>query len=369
MAYLHQQGIGIPIDYSKAIHFYDRAILFNHVEALYQRAFLHKYGFGEEHNDEEAIRLFEQAILLGHTGAMNERAEMHYIDLPPNKEAACLLYKKASDLGDSTAMRELGKIYETNKKYLLAVEFYNRSRQSGDIIAIAECARMHALGYTGHINYSKALSLLHLSLRRFERASKNGFVRLDRPDNEQEGLKTRILYDYFYRDAYSSTLTHLAVIHQFGYGCRIDLETAIGFYKRAIQFNNREALHNYALLHQAGQGMPVNRNIAAKLFERASLLGHPGSMNNLGLFYEFADVNRRNYGKALALYKQGQAQGEMYADASVKRLEKKLETITIKKPTGPAFSGYSLFNSRIIFPLDEKKAEEYTPKPTLTLYE
>ena len=346
LAYMNQQGIGMKADFAEAIRLYDEAIRYDQPDAMYQRASLYRYGFGSEVSDLNAALLLDRACKLGHTEAMAVRAAMYldasYCALYPseNKKAAVALYETACALGNTTAMRALAGIHEKDGKYPLAVELYDRAYKLGDIIAIAHCARMHALGYIGKINYEAAFSLFLLSQSTFKIAEENGFVRLHWLDNETYDGYTCELYDHHYRIAYSSMITDLAGMYEKGMGCDVNIDKAIEHYDLAIQLGNSNAIHARAYMYYLGiGGSPIDYKAAFRLYEQAALLGNGNSMNNLGVMHEFGMTVPVNYSKALALYTKATVHGDSRAEAALERLKDKMKQITVGNP----ISVYSLF--------------------------
>lgn len=340
LAYMNQQGIGMKVDLTKAINLYDEAIKYNQPDALYQQALLYRYGRGCEQNYFEAIHLLERASALGHSEAMVAHGIIYLNDTPMNRESARILFQKAVNLGNTTAMRALANMYEEENKYPLAVALYNKARELGDIIAITNSVRMHLQGHTGKINYQKALSLLHLAVTSYKDAEERGFISLD-------GLACSKFMNQFYHEnhqrAYAETITNLGYMYKEGLACKVNYTKANELFELSIQFGQSDAMYQRACMHLEGKGGPVDYKNAFSLFQKAYVLGNNESLNNLGLMYELGLSVPCDYSKAIIIYRRSKALGDKFVDVLLDRIERKMEQITIKKPVTPANSVYSFF--------------------------
>ena len=70
-------------------------------------------------------------------------------------------------------------------------------------------------------------------------------------------------------------MTMLGELYANAFGVARDDAKAVGWYKRAADAGDREAMFELAMLRLAGRGGPVNREEAAKLLASSAKLGNP----------------------------------------------------------------------------------------------
>jgi TPR repeat protein len=129
-AYMHQYGIGGPVNLEEAIHLYDLAIAKGYPLAMNNRAYMHQHAIGGPINLKEAIRLYDLAIAKGIPEAMYNRAHLH--------------------------LHGIG----SSKNLPKAIRLYDLAIAKGNAAAMYKRARMHQDGIGGEKNIAKAVDLL-----------------------------------------------------------------------------------------------------------------------------------------------------------------------------------------------------------------
>jgi TPR repeat protein len=131
-------------------------------------------------------------------------------------------YKKAADLGNADAMRNLGAMLEngrgTSKSLSEAKFWYERAAALGYPAALNDLGRLHLAGEGVPKNYARARGL-------FEQASALGDAK---------------------------AMNNLGMLYLEGIGIQRDIKVARSWFERAVTLKNTEAKENLELLDQAG---------------------------------------------------------------------------------------------------------------------
>ncbi|KTD64850.1 tetratricopeptide repeat protein [Legionella spiritensis] len=219
---MHHLGVGGPVDYNKAMAWYDKAIELDYPAAMNNRAFLYQIGQGGAVNYEEAIALYEKAIGLGSIDAMCNRAGMYKTGLgdEQNFEKAIELYERAIKLGYASAMTQRASMYHNGQggavNYEEAIALYEQAIELGCVDAMQNRAFMHVVGQGGDQNYENAIEL-------YERAIKLGSA---------------------------SAMTQRAIMYQHGLGGAVNYPAAIRLYEMAVRLGDKEAKTSLAGMYK-----------------------------------------------------------------------------------------------------------------------
>ncbi|VEG90494.1 tetratricopeptide repeat protein [Legionella spiritensis] len=234
---MHHLGVAGPVDYNKAMAWYDKAIELDYAAAMNNRAFMYEIGQGGAVNYEEAIALYEQAIELGSIDAMCNRAGMYRTGLggEQNYEKAIELYEQAIELGYVSAMNSRAFMYENGQggavNYEKAIALYEQAIELGCVDAMYNRAFMHVAGEGGDQNDEKAIEL-------YERAIKLGYV---------------------------SAMTQRAFMYQHGLGGAVNYPAAIRLYEMAVRLGDKEAKTSLAGMYT--EDLKSNSALALELLD------------------------------------------------------------------------------------------------------
>ncbi|STX55773.1 TPR repeat protein, SEL1 subfamily [Legionella beliardensis] len=228
-AQMYRSGQGSPVNFSKAIELFDKAIELGSIAALSNRASMYQLGHGGPVDFQKAIEFFDKAIALGDTYAMMNRAQMYQrgqggeVDL----SKAIELYEKAIVLGDTSAIFPLACLYRSEGTNVTrAIELLDMAINLGDTNALLVRAYMYESGQGSAVDFSKAIEL-------YEKARTLGNT---------------------------SAAFMLACIYQLGQHGEPNLAQAIYLYEQAIRGNSNDALRNL-------NDISINEEVAKKLVD------------------------------------------------------------------------------------------------------
>jgi len=222
-----------------------------------------------------------------------------------NYEKAFECYKKSADLGNSSAICNLGKMYYNgfgiNKDIVMALALYEKSAGLGNGLAMILLGNHY---YYVLNDYEKAIKL-------YEKAIKSGNIKAIKIINKikyQDDI-SKIKYiteikDVLYQDAYNIFL---------GKGVKQNYKRAFELYKKATEFNNIDAMNCLGYCYQKGFGTELNYEKAFECYKKSADLGNSSAICNLGkMYYNGFGVNK-DIVMALALYEKSASLGNKWA--------------------------------------------------------
>lgn len=97
-----------------------------------------------------------------------------------------------------------------------------------------------------------------------------------------------------------------------------NFKAALGWYMRAAELGDGDALNNLGSMSQHGDGLPKDMIAARDYYERAVAVGNPVAMGNLGKFYQNGDAGLPKDGnKARTLMTKGAELGDTNSMLSI----------------------------------------------------
>lgn len=304
--YLH--GHGVKKDYQKAKEYFDRSVAVNSSSsgnAQFELAHLYEYGKGV---DKDLLKALEH-------------------------------YQKAAKQGDADAQYKFdlhtGKISQSERN----VNF--------------EKALDHTYGYTGSINYDKAIKYYQLAadeghstsiynigylltesspIKRYTEAA-NYFEKAANLGNvyAQSSLASiyfsgkgveKDLEKAFYWEKKAAELGHLDSVKEIaysyykGYGVAKNFKHAVTWYQKAIDMGDRESIFDLASMYENGEGVDEDFDKALELYIQAAELGYDAAQNELADIYFKGKEVDKDYKKSFYWAKKAAEQG--YDDAQHK---------------------------------------------------
>ncbi len=106
---LHNDGVGVPLDYEKAFFWYQKAAQQNHIDAQYNLAHLYLSGNGVEKDLTQAIHWWQKAAQNGHVRAQYNLGFAYFqgIGIQQDSQRALIWMRKAASKNDARALKLL----------------------------------------------------------------------------------------------------------------------------------------------------------------------------------------------------------------------------------------------------------------------
>jgi TPR repeat protein len=210
-------GRGVPRDYVKARHAYERAAVAGHADSMNWLGWLHENGYGTARDYAKARAWYEKAAANGNSPSMINLARLHREGwgVPQDYAKARELYEKAAATGNADGMSGLGWL--------------------------------HQHGWGVPLDYAKA----------------------------------RELYEKGVAKGGSSAMNNLGVMHERGLGVPKDPARAREWYERSAAAGNDFAMNNLGRTFENGWGAPQDNTKAREWYEKASAAGNRLAKGNL----------------------------------------------------------------------------------------
>jgi TPR repeat protein len=162
---MYQYGSGVPIDYGKAVHYFQLAANAGYPDAESNLGIMYYYGLGVAVDRKLAFNCFEQAAIGGKNASALVNLGRAYEfgnGVDPDYAKALAYFKDAADLGSSDGYYNLGWMYfrglGVSQDYAVArVQFLNAAR-AGNGAAENKLGVMSELGLGVPVNFDEALA-------------------------------------------------------------------------------------------------------------------------------------------------------------------------------------------------------------------
>ena len=227
----------------------------------------------------------EEELLLGNE--YNDRGWELQTGENPDLKKAATWYDKAAALGNTTAMINLGNIYEERGEPRIAYEWYMNAAHSGDNTGWFNMARMFFHGEGVNRNYEMAY--------RFFRE--------------------------LYEKGYPGVSLYMGLYAENGFLEEPDYEAAAGYYRQGIEEGDEYCPVNLGRMYCEGIGVPEDLQKGFELYMLGWERGDALAATNIGYCYEVGQGVRKNRRKAIEYYTRAAEAGEEHAIEALKRLE------------------------------------------------
>ena len=240
---------------------------------------------GKKTEDDEPL-LPEEEIALGNE--YNNRGWELQTRQKPDLKKAISWYKKAAELGNSTAMVNLGNIYEDQGAPREAFEWYRDAADAGDDKGRYNMARLFFHGEGVSQDY---------------------------------GWAYRLFSDLYERD-FPGVCLYMGLYAEKGLLEKQDYEAAVKYYEQGIEEGDKYCPVNLGRMYCEGIGVPVDLKKGFELYKLGWKRGDALAATNIGYCYEVGQGIRKNRKKAADYYVCAAEMGEENAAEALKRLEK-----------------------------------------------
>ncbi len=279
LAYLYDQGLGMPVDKALAAKWYTLSAEQGQPVAQYLLGKIYQLGYlGKQPNYEEAKRLYQlaqnayppAAIALGFV----------YETIDEDYARAFTSYQLAAKKGNAVGQYDLGLMYENGKgiavNYEDARKLYTDAAKEGNSKAMTQLADLYFTGLGGDRNESESLAW-------YTKAASSGEA---------------------------SAMYQLGLFSETGVATRLDFTQAVNYYQQAAARGNEKAKLALARMYQYALGVPKDLAQATRLYTELAANKNAYAQYQLALHLERSN-DQKGYGKQLL--QQASANGSMQA--------------------------------------------------------
>ena len=175
---IYIQGIGVPINNTLAIEWFEKAAQNGYAKAYYNLAVLYREGVSLPKDLPKAVAYFEKAAKAGDIGAFSRWGELvkNGLGVARDYPLAMTIFKQGADLGSAQCIYAQGylhyKGFGTPQDYNKALAFFQQAADKGSPIGIYMVGYCYRNGYGVVIDDQKAKYW-------FNKAAALGFKRAD----------------------------------------------------------------------------------------------------------------------------------------------------------------------------------------------
>ena len=334
-------GKGVPLDYSKAKIFCEKAIAEGDHHAMNLLGIIYDNGSGVEKDFQKAMEWFQKAADKGNVFAMINMAREYLmgIDLPKDDVKALSLYHQAADKGYPEAMYNLGVQYEyggnlIQKDYTKAMEWYQKAAIRNHSEAMFQIAFAYATGQ----GVSKDNKLyIEWLIRSAKAGSTIGMYNLANSYKKGQGVEKNELkfMEWMTKSAEGGYIDAMYTMGVYSEG-----QLQISWYEKAAEKGHFEAMIALGKIYNGSTFQDEKKSFYwySKASVDPKFSGY--NMKNLGLFYEkgMGGVSI-DYAKAMDWYQKSVAKGHEGTWVSIGDLYK--NGLGVKKDYAKALECYT----------------------------
>ena len=316
-------------DYNTARLWYEKAIESGYLGAYNSLAAMYEYGFGADEDYDKAYSLYYKNAEFGNSTAMFEIGNMYnrgYLNEDPDNDAdAVTWYLKAAEHENTDAMNAMGLLYEEYEQYDYAAEWYLAAASRNDIKGMNNLAWLYYMGsMTGEPDYENALKWFKRAADAGDRVSEMlvANMTMDGIGTDSGSEAAKELYEKIIEEgnADSSVYYALGIIYLEDKEVPKDLSKALGYLEKAAEMDNDQACEKLGDLYFEGVEVNYDISAAAYYYKRAEDCGNAsghvykqlGDMYHTGNGVIFNDATAKTY--YLLAEDQGLKDAEMFAN-------------------------------------------------------
>lgn len=270
------------------------------VEELCSLGFNLENGILYEKDNAKALALYRRAYEAGSAkGANNFGYLLAKLSTSTETTSMALsILEKAAALGNTTAMINIGNIYEFGQRtgkpeYKEAAKWYQRAALLGD--------------GTGVFNYA---NLLH-SGRGVRRDRETAFL----------------LFEKLTKRGFKGAAFYLGLYYENGYVVNRDYKEALRYYQLGASTNDAFCYNQLGRMYCLGRGIQKPEpEMGFFYYEQAAKMGDATGLSNMAYAYEVGQGVKQDTIKAIEYYTQAAELGEENAIESLERLREEIMT-------------------------------------------
>lgn len=213
---------------------------------------------------EEALVQYRKAAELGNAHAMRNLAILYENGQGTARDygEAMLWFRKAADLGNGLAMNNIGVLYRfgrgVEQDFAAALEWYHKAADRGVTVAMRNIGDFHHNAFGVKQDYEQALAW-------YRKSADAGDV---------------------------PALTSIGYAYEMGYGVKQDFGEALSWYRKAAEKGNAQAINNIGTFYEKGRAVPQDYNEALSWYRRAAEKGNGYGAHNAAVLIDKGRVAR-----------------------------------------------------------------------------
>ena len=340
LGYLYEHGLGIDKNLKKAYHWYKKGAnagfeyckkALDRLEVCAEDYYQNGMVQEDDGNFEEAEPWYRKAAEMGHADAACGLALIYDngLDVPASHKIATQWYHNAAALGDYFAQNEVGDMCYKKKKYMQAVDWYEKSAKQGydtALFNLAWCFHHGGIAPADSVecNYSEAIRIYkECETKTTDKNFKNK-CRFQIGQCYELGLnnslEARKWYQMGYREQYAPAMTALKQLNM----VESDRSGAETWFKKGEQaFWNItvEILSGMKYTCYSPSWNPTRYCEAMRWWTKAAFNGHTGAQYNLARY-----IYQQGHGAPMS-----QAEALKWFTAAAKRGHRHSQAVLVNK--------------------------------------
>jgi enhanced entry protein EnhC len=350
---MYDRGIGVPVDRSEAIDWYQQAPV-TPVNAFIMGTYFSQ-GTGVSKDLDKAANLLQEAANAGlsyaHLNLAILKHEQSKDFLPELKQALAMgnskagllladyylsqangqeemqkareIYQHFAEQGDKEGQVKLGFMLEKalggSVDLAAAKKWYEAAAQQGQALAQYLLAELYQLGdATQQVDYAEAKKWYQQSAKNFPPAAiALGFI-YDTVDADYE--QALASYQQAANQGLGLGQLNLALIYELGKGRPVDYSSAAKLYQAAAEQGVPQAMVQLAGLYLQGQGVSQDESDALSWYKKAAEAGDQEASYQLGLMSELGMATKVDMASALHDYQVAAEKGNAKAKLALARI-------------------------------------------------
>ena len=239
-------------------------------------------------------------------------------------DVALSWYQKAAERGQVKAQNHLGWMYQNGygvtRNYARSVEWYQKAANQNDRKGQNNLGLMYAHGLGVSQNDLIAVQWYQKSaVQEYAEAQYNlGFMYEHGRGVDQNYSLAVELYKKAAIQENTNGQYRLGLMYEYGYGVFKNDIFAVEYYQQAVEQEHAEAQYRLGLMCENGRGMSTNLDLAFQLYQKAADQGEAGAQYRLGLMYEHGRGTYKNNSLARLWYQKSAEQNNINAKERLK---------------------------------------------------
>lgn len=288
LGYMYRKGEGVPLNYERAYYWFREAADQGFARGMVNVGYMHQQGLGVPQDDLQAVEWYRKAADLGLDDAQSNLGFMYAEGrgVPMNLVEAARLQRLAAEQGQAIAQLNLGLYYllgkGVKKSDETAAYWLERAANQGQMEAQREFGILCAEGKDPSKDLNSARKWLRLAADQGDSKASVALSRLHPDGDVPIGAEMlRMLYaaaDKGDVDAYE----HLGSIFLDGRGVSRDAVAAVRWFRMAAEKGSVMARYHLGRCYESGLGAPKDPIEAHAQYSLALEKGHDGPRTLVG---------------------------------------------------------------------------------------